>query len=197
MITLVTGATGGFGRILSAWLRQHSSNPIVLTSRAPRQADDCLACDLTDREALRALVRRVRPRLVYHLAGSFSNQYETDYAVNALSARHLLDALRDETLDTRVVFIGSAAEYGVILPDENPVVEDRPLRPVSVYGLTKAFQTQIAGMYAHQHGSNVVVARVFNVLAPGLSERLFVGRVEQLIARYRRGEATTLAEVGL
>jgi GDP-4-dehydro-6-deoxy-D-mannose reductase len=33
-----------------------------------------------------------------------------------------------------------------------------------------------------------VVARLFNLIAPGLSERLFVGRVERLLARYRNGE---------
>jgi nucleoside-diphosphate-sugar epimerase len=195
MSTLVTGATGGFGCILAAWLQGQPGESVVLTSRGAHQGDDILPCDLTDREALRALVHRVRPRLVYHLAGSLANEYETDYAVNALSGRHILDALLEEKLDSRVVFIGSAAEYGVISPEENPVSEDRALHPVSVYGLTKAFQTQIAGVYAYQHGSNVVVARMFNVLARGLSERLFVGRVERLIARYCRGEIQAI-EVG-
>jgi GDP-4-dehydro-6-deoxy-D-mannose reductase len=134
---------------------------------------------------MRALLRRVRPRLVFHLAGSFSNDYAADYAVNAQGALNLLEGLRAQAIDARVVLMGSAAEYGVIRPEDNPVAEDRVLRPVSVYGLTKAFQTQVAAWHAHAFGSDVVVARLFNLEAPGLSERLFVGRVERLIRRYR------------
>jgi GDP-4-dehydro-6-deoxy-D-mannose reductase len=33
---------------------------------------------------------------------------------------------------------------------------------------------------------------MFNLRAPGLSDRVFVGRVERLIARYRRGEIETI-----
>jgi GDP-4-dehydro-6-deoxy-D-mannose reductase len=36
------------------------------------------------------------------------------------------------------------------------------------------------------------VARLFNLLAPGLAEHLFVGRAERLIARFRRGEIAEL-----
>jgi GDP-4-dehydro-6-deoxy-D-mannose reductase len=192
MTTLVTGANGGFGRFLSAWLSKYSTGPVVLSSRSPGPDGDCLQCDVSDRVAVRELVRYVRPRLVYHLAATFSNQFEGDYAVNALGARNLLGAVLEERLDARLVVLGSAAEYGIILPEENPVGEDRVLRPVSVYGLTKAMQTHLAGYYAHQHMVDVVVARMFNLWAPGLSDRLFVGRAERLIEQYRRGEIETI-----
>ena len=64
--------------------------------------------------------------------------------MNTQGVRHLLDALEEEKLRSRVVVMGSAAEYGVTAPEENPLSEDRILRPVSIYGLTKAFQTQLA-----------------------------------------------------
>jgi nucleoside-diphosphate-sugar epimerase len=187
MTTLVTGAHGGFGRVLGAALRVEAAEDVVLTGR-----DDC---DVTDAAAVSELLARVRPRLIFHLAGSFANDYETDYRVNAQAALHLLKAIRRQELETRVVLLGSAAEYGPVQAEDNPIREDRLLRPVSVYGLTKAFQTQIALHCVHALGSDVVVARMFNLLAPGLSERLFVGRVERLIECYRRGETATI-EVG-
>jgi nucleoside-diphosphate-sugar epimerase len=192
MTTLVTGARGALGRVLSAWLLEHSDGSAVLSSRSPAQADDCLTCDVTDGYAVRNLLRHVRPRVVYHLAGAFSNQFEVDCATNAFGARNLFEAMREEALDARIVVMGSAAEYGVIVPTDNPVAEDRVLRPVSIYGVTKAMQTQIAGYYAHQHSVDVVIARMFNLFAPGLSDRLFVGRVERLIGQYRRGEVDTI-----
>ena len=194
MTTLVTGARGGFGRILGAWL-QSGGEPVVLTDRPASPHEGYLACDLTDASAVAALLGKVRPRLIYHLAGSFSNELETGYAANTLAACYLLEGLRQHGLTARVVVMGSAAEYGLLEPAENPVREDRVLRPVSIYGLTKAFQTQLVLQQAYAHGSDVVVARMFNLLAPGLSERLFPGRVERLIADYRARKRATI-EVG-
>jgi nucleoside-diphosphate-sugar epimerase len=192
--TLVTGARGGFGRIFSAALRSGGED-VVLTDRGASSDDGCLGCDLTDAGAVADLVRTVRPRTVFHLAGSFSNELETDYAANVMAARHLLEGLRQHQVHARVVVMGSAAEYGLLDPADNPVREDHVLRPVSVYGLTKAFQTQLALQHAYAHGSDVVVARMFNLLAPGLSDRLFPGRVERMIEDYRSGR-TAVIEVG-
>jgi nucleoside-diphosphate-sugar epimerase len=191
MTTLVTGARGALGRVLSSWLRAHSTDPVLSSSRAC-EAQDCLPCDLTNRIAVRDLVRHVRPRVIFHLAGTFSNEFEVDLASNTLAARNFFDAIVEQSLGTRIVVMGTAAEYGVVLPQDNPIAEDRVLRPVSVYGVTKAMQTQIAGYYAHQHGVDVVIARMFNLFASGLSDRLFVGRVERLIDQYRRGEVDTI-----
>jgi GDP-4-dehydro-6-deoxy-D-mannose reductase len=184
----VTGAKGGFGRILAQWLKQQANETVWLTDIADDSDEFYIQCDMGNAAAIRALIKRVRPRRIFHLAGSFSNVYDLDYQVNALSARHLCETLIAEHSDARLILIGSAAEYGFILAHENPVREDRVLRPVSVYGLTKAIQTHFATYYAQRHGVNVVVARLFNLNAPGLSERLFVGRVEQLIARFKRKE---------
>lgn len=195
MTILVTGASGAFGRILCAALRDNSAEDVVASGRREADLPGYVRCDLTDRIALHRLVMRARPRLVYHLAGGFTNQYDLDFAINARAARHLLESLREAGGRGRTVLLGSAAEYGMVAPEENPVGEDRVLRPVSVYGVTKACQTHIACCAAYQHGDDVVVARMFNLLAPGLSERLFVGRVERQIERYKRGDIGAI-EVG-
>jgi GDP-4-dehydro-6-deoxy-D-mannose reductase len=195
MTTLVTGASGGLGRVLCRVLRGGSAEEVVCVARRAVEEGEIIACDVTDAKAVRDLLGSVRPRLVYHLAGSFSNSYEIDYKVNALGARNVLEACEAHAPDARVVLMGSAAEYGIVHREENPVAEDRALRPVSIYGMTKAFQTQLASYFAHACGSDVVVARMFNLFAPGLPERLFVGRVERLIDSYRKGEVTKI-EVG-
>jgi GDP-4-dehydro-6-deoxy-D-mannose reductase len=188
MSVLVTGAKGGFGRILAQWLRQQANETFWLTDIAEDSDELYIQCDMGNAAAIRAMIRRVRPQRIFHLAGSFSNSYDLDYQINALSARHLCETLMAEHSAARLILIGSAAEYGLILPDENPVREDHVLQPVSVYGLTKAIQTHFATYYAQLYDVNVVVARLFNLNAPGLSERLFIGRVEQLIDRFKRKE---------
>jgi nucleoside-diphosphate-sugar epimerase len=193
---LVTGATGGLAAAVLARFAALGSDPVVASGRAERAqvagASDYARCDLSDRDDVRALVARVRPRAVVHLAGSFRNDLAADTAVNALSAGWIIEALSDAGCDARVVLIGSAAEYGVVAPEDNPVPESRPLRPVSVYGLTKAMQTQLAGYFAAAKGADVVVARLFNVVGPGLSDRLFAGRAQRQIEAFRRGEIDRL-----
>jgi nucleoside-diphosphate-sugar epimerase len=195
MTTLVTGSRGGFGRILLAALRTLDTEEAIGVTRGMDTPDGALACDLTDGNAVRDLLLKVRPRVVYHLAGSFTNDYETDYRINALAARHLLEAAGELASPARILLMGSAAEYGVVAPEENPIPETRVLRPVSVYGLTKSFQTHFATYFAHAHAADVVVARMFNLMAPGLSERLFVGRVQKQVERYLEGGSGSI-EVG-
>lgn len=192
MSVLVTGALGALGRPLCARL-EAAGETVERADLPPQGQGRYRSCDLTRGDQVAQLLRETRPTLVFHLAGTLTNSFETDLAVNALSAKHVCDALLAQELAARLVLVGSAAEYGLVSPQENPIREDRVLRPVSVYGLTKAMQTQIAGYYAHARGVDVVVARLFNLLAPGLSERLFVGRVQRQIERYRRGEIGEIA----
>lgn len=192
MTILITGSTGGFGRLFSKWLERHIAEEIILTGRAALSMKGYIPCNLERPEEIRALITQVKPRLVFHLAGSFANDYEQDYAVNVYSARFIFDILLAEELSTRVVLFGSAAEYGVVTPEENPIHEDHVLRPVSIYGMTKACQTQLAYYYAHNHNMDVVVARIFNLMVSGLSPRLFVGRVEHMINQVKQGEIDTI-----
>jgi len=130
----------------------------------------------------------MRPEVIFHAAGSFSGDLDTDLTINAWSARWLLEAILGEGLSTRVVLIASAAEYGRVAPQDSPIPESRVLAPVSVYGFSKATQTLLATHYASQRRADVVVARLFNLFAEGMSTRLFVGRMQLQIREYLRGE---------
>jgi GDP-4-dehydro-6-deoxy-D-mannose reductase len=192
MKVLVTGASGALGRLLCRRLAGDRAVELLRTDRTPADVPGLLPCDVTDAGAVSALVARTRPDRIFHLAGSVSGDFERDRAVNADGARHLCDAVHTLGLRPRIAVIGSAAEYGLVTPGENPVTEAHALRPATVYGLTKAFQTQIAAYYAARHEVDIVVARLFNLIAPGVPESLFIGRAERLIAQYRRGEIAAL-----
>jgi GDP-4-dehydro-6-deoxy-D-mannose reductase len=188
MRVLITGATGGVAGSVITRYASDPRNELVTCGRADRKTDGYVRCDLSDHDAVQIMVKRIRPRLVIHLAGSFLNNLAGDVAVNALSAGWIAETLLENNDDARLVLVGSAAEYGMIMPDENPVPETHALRPVSVYGLTKAMQTQIGTFYAAARGVDVVIARLFNVYGTGLSERLFIGSAERQIECFKRGE---------
>lgn len=188
MKALVTGARGAIGRLFVSWLSQQADWEVVGTARNNAISAGLIECELSDPYAIRSAVLSVQPTHIFHMAADFSESLDQNIAVNAMSARHILDALGSCQLQSRVVLCGSAAEYGLVAATENPITEDRLLRPVSNYGLSKALQTHIGGLYAHEFGADVVIARIFNLLISGLNERLFPGRVERQIIELKRGE---------
>jgi len=188
---LITGATGALGRVLMDRLLASPGDFIVL---APGRGQHNDSLDLRDSDQIARVIKCTRPDLIMHLAATFSNDFDEAYAVNVNATRHMLKAAEDLGLSARVVLIGSAAEYGLVSVEENPIVEDRVLRPVSIYGMTKAWQTELAYVHASR-GVNVVVARVFNLIGPGLSERLFIGRLHKQIDELLRGGRVRI-EVG-
>jgi GDP-4-dehydro-6-deoxy-D-mannose reductase len=177
---LITGANGALGRVLAARLAAVAGWSVVATSRHAG-VPGFEQLDVECGESVARTIARTRPDVVFHVAASFSPDFDTAYACNVGGTRNMLAALAATTGGPRLVLLGSAAEYGLVRPDENPIRECQPLRPMTVYGLTKAWQTQLGLMQAAQ-GADVVVARLFNLLADGMSDRLFVGRVQRQIA---------------
>jgi GDP-4-dehydro-6-deoxy-D-mannose reductase len=186
MKTLVTGAAGFLGRALVQRLKQDTQHELHVTDLQPAPGGIFHRCDLSDPVRVAELLRTISPRRIYHLAGTFANEFGADFRSNVDSTRHLLEAVRQSGGPVRMLLIGSAAEYGCVREEDNPLREQQPLAPVSIYGWTKACQTLLMGYYHRVHASDVVMARLFNLTGSGASNRLFVGRlheqVEQLLA---------------
>lgn len=186
---LITGADGALGKAMLALLERTAGWRALATSR--RAADARLALDVSDRDAVFRVVADAKPDLILHLAATLSDKLEEATPVNVDGARNLCEAVLATTQPTRVLLTGSAAEYGAVQATENPISTQHPLKPVSVYGITKAAQTALGQHYAH-NGVDVVIARIFNLDGPGLTERLFVGRVQRQIAAIKAGRQARL-----
>ena len=146
-----------------------------------------IPCDLSRPNDVRRLLEQTQPDQIYHLAGAFTNDYEADYKANFLSTKSLLDFLLAAKKNTRVLLIGSAAEYGNAKNGADPIAEHYPLLPLTIYGLTKVFQSHLMKYYFDNYGLNLVMARPFNLFGKGISNKLFVGKVYEQILDYRRG----------
>jgi len=192
---LLTGGTGALGRAVIARMNQLGGYQVITAGR--QCVNDSVAhmhCDVCNHEQLTAVFDQAKPDVALHLAATFSGNLDEAYATNVAPAKHILDLVQYSGLNTRVILIGSAAEYGAVRVDENPIRENRVLTPVSIYGVSKAWQTQLLGLYRRQ-GLNVVCARVFNLLGPGVSGRLFAGRLQNQIDEVLAGEKSMI-EVG-
>ncbi len=196
MSVLITGAAGFLAGPLYAELRRrYPGRRIWRSSRSPRPG--MLACEMTEPAAVARLFRRCRPRWVFHLAGTTRRLgWEGLWRAHVTTTLNAIEAAAALPAGNRPTFIlcGSSGEYGPP-PGSGPVTEEAPTRPVTLYGSSKLAQT-FAALSGRHRGIPIYVARVFNVLGPGIPERLAPGAFARQIALAELGRAPRTIRVG-
>ena len=189
-VWLVTGATGFVGR--HVWDALTAGPPeslgispevYALGRHSPRGCPEprFLAADLNDVAGLGRAVRRIGPDFVIHMAGRTPPAPDEDlYRANFWYTTHLLSALRGLGKPIRVVLSGSAAELGPVPAAELPVSEDHDGYPFDAYGRSKKLATA-AGL-GERPPLEVMVARIFNPIGPGLPATQAFGRFAERLA---------------
>jgi GDP-4-dehydro-6-deoxy-D-mannose reductase len=191
---LITGATGFVGTHLRALLPRERPEWRIsgTTLHNPSSDAGLVECDLQDAAAIAALVERTKPDAVIHLAGqsnvpiSFADP-EGTLTNNIIGTLHLLDACRAHVPATRILIVSSNEVYGPVPEAEQPIREDRPLRPGNPYAVSKAAQEMLALQYAQSYGLDVVVARPFNHIGPGQIDRFVVSAFARQVVEVERG----------
>ncbi len=190
MRALVTGAGGFVGRYLVEHLRACGDD--VVADEGPLGG----GTDICDLDALRGLVAGTRPDAVYHLAGwsdvgaSWSAPVEV-FRANAEGTLNVLLACADVAV-TKVLVVTSADVYGVVGPDDLPLAEDRPLRPVSPYGASKVAADVLALQSFLGTGLPTVRVRAFNHLGPGQSDRFVASAIARRVVENERSGETAV-----
>jgi UDP-glucose-4-epimerase GalE len=168
---LVTGGAGYIGSHATRALVQAGHEVVVYDDLSEGFEDAVLGQplvvgDILDSERLQATLAQHKVEAVLHFAarcyvGESMEKPELYWRINRDGTRSLLQAMAAAGVD-KLVFSSTCAVYGI--PDEVPLVEDMPHRPLSVYGETKAaMEGEIA-----QAPVEAVVFRYFN--AAGASD---------------------------
>jgi UDP-glucose 4-epimerase len=111
-------------------------------------------------------------------------------ATNIMGFATVLDGARREQIQ-RLVYASSAAVYGV--PEQVPLSETSPTRPLSPYGLEKLMNEAYAELYAELHGVSACGLRFFNVYGPRQDPRSpYAGVISRFAASARAGEPVTI-----
>ena len=176
---LVTGAAGFIAGHLTGALRAAGRTLITgvdLREIPADRADVAEHADLCNAGDVERLVAACRPDEVYHLVGDTRGPDADVTRSNVETARTLLAAVRVHAPHAAVVLLGSAAEYGDVPPDAQPVTEAWIGRPRSAYGRAKQEVSRLAASAARD-GLRVVVARPFNVVGAHVPGTLVVGAV--------------------
>lgn len=186
MTWLVTGGSGFLGRHVLAALadRAERGERVVALGRHHPGAwplDDFVRADLDDRAGLSRAISQIAPDVVIHAAGKTPPAPSALlYRANTRATALLLDALRNTGKPIRVVLAGSAAELGPVPIEELPVGEGQRCRPSDAYGLSKWGATRLG--LSSPAPLDVVVARLFNPIGPGLPTSQAFGRFAAILA---------------
>jgi GDP-4-dehydro-6-deoxy-D-mannose reductase len=186
---LVTGLTGFVGSYLATW---PDAGDLSVQGRP---------ADLRDPERVLSAVEAARPDAVIHLAGQSSvagsmHDPAATYRVNFDGTLNLLQALSDCGFRGRMLYVGSADGYGVVPEAELPVVEDRPMRPLNPYAVSKVAAEALCYQWSQTGPFEIVIARPFNHIGPRQSDRFAVASFARQIAAHRAGRAGPNLTIG-
>lgn len=131
--------------------------------------------DLKDMVSMKKALAEIEPDRIFHLAAqsfvptSWRCPGET-FAINSIGQVNLFEAVLDLGLTPRIQIAGSSEEYGLVHPDEVPMKETNPLRPLSPYAVSKVAQDLLGYQYFMSYGLHVVRTRGFNHTGPRRGE---------------------------
>jgi len=185
---LVTGGGGFVGRHLGTHLGSMGDEVISID----------LEVDVADPEAITAAVLDAQPDAIYHLAAlshvgeSWESPAEV-LRVNVLGTAALLAAGRALDEPPVVLVVSSAEAYGAVGPDDLPITESTPLRPISPYAASKAAAEQLALQAWRGYGQPVVLVRPFNHVGPGQAPTFAVSALAKRIVEAERDRSGRVA----
>lgn len=207
---LITGASGFVGGYLSEHLLSSQEFEIhgtyhseeSLHTSPVKDAIQFHHVDLQQKESIASLIQDVKPDFIFHLAAqanvpaSFKDPIQTFHA-NIDSQVYLLDALRlVDMLQTRVLIVGSAEEYGYIRPDELPINESAPLRPANPYSVSKIAQDYLALQYVISYKMLLIRVRPFNHIGPRQKTGYVTTDFAKQVAMIEKGKMEPIIKVG-
>lgn len=183
-VAWVTGVTGFLGRHVSLALTKRGFNVVGFARSAHLDSELATQWGLSSIEhgsidaALlnRAERRAGPPAVVFHAIGSGSvSQADADPAADIdrtlRTTECLLEMLDQRAPDARFIYPSSAAVYGVTAAE--PINEDAPTRPFSLYGENKLRAEAICRDFARRNGRRIAVLRFFSVYGPPQRKLLF------------------------
>ncbi len=207
---LITGVTGFAGSHLVDYLLTRDDCQIFGIQRWRSRTENIehfadqitlLECDLRDATSTRDTLERVRPDWIFHLAAqsfvptSWIAPTES-LMTNVLAQVNIFEAVRHMGLACRIQLACSSEEYGMVHPDEVPIKESNPLRPLSPYAVSKVAQDLLGYQYWMSWKVDCVRTRGFNHEGPRRGPVFVASDFAKQIADIEKGKKPPVLHVG-
>lgn len=146
---LVTGCNGQLGRAIR---KEYASEEVAFINTDVAEGDGILALDITNVDAVLALVRAERPDVIINCAAHTNvdkceEQWDLAYQINAIGPRNLSIAAAD--VDAKLVHVST--DYVFAGNGTHPYTEFDEPGPVSAYGKTKLEGERFVKAFARKY----------------------------------------------
>lgn len=190
---LVLGGAGFIGsHLVEALVNQNAAVTVVddLSSGylhnlgAVADAIEFYAMSIDD-AGFRALLVSKGFDTIFHFAGTAYvppsvKDPVADCQANLGMTLHLLECLRQEALQPRLIYASSAAVYGD--PVRQPIHENDPTVPISPYGVSKLAADRYVAVYSRLYGIPAASLRLFSVYGPRQKKQIVYDFLRKLDA---------------
>ncbi len=207
---LITGVTGFAGSHLADYLLSRNDCEIYGIQRWRSRTENVehfldkitmLECELRDATSTRDTLEKVKPDWIFHLAAqsfvptSWTAPTEA-LTTNVLAQLNIFEAVRHIGLKCRIQLACSSEEYGMVFPDEVPIRETNPLRPLSPYAVSKVAQDMLGYQYWMSHQVDSVRTRGFNHEGPRRGPVFVASDFAKQVADIEKGRKQPVVNVG-
>jgi uronate dehydrogenase len=157
---LLTGAAGGLGRVLRDRIKPWA-DIVRLSDRGDlgpaREGEEIVVCDLADKAGVAALMDGVDA--VLHFGGvSVEDHFDPILQANIVGAYNIYAGAHQHGVK-RVIFASSNHAVG-FYKTTDLVDADMPLRPDTLYGVSKCFGEALSRYYYDRMGIETVCVRI-------------------------------------
>ena len=204
---VVTGAFGFIGRRLLLRLRQGAPDRSIIAlghEHAPENLPDSVSAivlDLEDEGRTASFLAEIAPDMIIHLAGQASvvgagiSPWPA-WKTNVGATLSLAEAFLRVSPAGTFIFASSAEVYGRSFEGGGALTEDALLQPANAYARGKvAAEYGLRDLWAGSLGK-LVIARIFNHIGAGQSERFVASSFAAQLARMEVGISEPLIRVG-
>jgi len=208
MRALITGISGFVGSHLAEHLLASPDWEVAGTVYGPDrnirhilERLELYPAELSRVPVVEFVLERSRPDVIFHLAAqpltgqSFRDPWGT-LATNIGMQTSLLQAMVNLELDCRILIVGSSEEYGLVHPEDLPVDEETPLRPMNPYAVSKIAQDMLGLQYYLSHRLDAIRLRSFNHIGPRQSPGFVTPDFARQIALIEAGIQEPVMRVG-
>jgi len=204
---LITGMTGMIGRHFDQACQQAGWQTfgIARNSSASRLADEPLqglyGCDVTDRDSLAKIFEQHHFDVVAHFAAQAFNSLSWEqpwytHQVNVFGTLNVLECVKKYCPKAKVLLACSSAEYGLTKVSDGLLSENRELKPVSPYGVSKVATEHLGYQYFLNYGLQVYLPRLFIHVGTGHPPATAIQNFARQIARIKKGVQKPVMTVG-
>jgi UDP-glucose 4-epimerase len=176
---LITGGLGFIGSNLAIELVRLGAHVTIIDNMLPRQGgnlfnikdvEDKVRVNFSDVRNQLSMNHLVKGKdFIFHLAGqvnhvdSMKNPIQ-DLDINCRGTLVLLEALKANNRNAKVIFAGTRGEYGSSV--KLPVDEDHPTNPKGIYAVTNLTAEKMVLVYDDIFGIRGVCLRITNTYGP-------------------------------